>query len=143
MSNDRPESDSCRNVVVNMRVTANSMQGQRKYMEDCYKIRFQRETGSSNTNIKDDCQNSANSNNNGQSSDILFSYFGIFDGHGGKEAAQFAKEKLYWRIVELDDFWSDDDEKVLAAIRMGFVQCHMDMWKEQSKFINFIINKIR
>jgi hypothetical protein len=30
--------------MINMRVTANSIQGHRKYMEDCYKIRFQRES---------------------------------------------------------------------------------------------------
>ena len=32
------------NTMINMRVTANSIQGHRKYMEDCYKIRFQRES---------------------------------------------------------------------------------------------------
>jgi protein phosphatase 1D len=118
--------------TVNLRVTANSTQGHRKYMEDCYKIRFQRAStpASHDTGLAP--------NQEGQSgqmtSDVLFSYFGIFDGHGGKEAAQFAKEKLYWKIVELDDFWSEDDSKVLSAIREGFVKCHMDMWKELGIF---------
>lgn len=113
------------NVIINMRVTANSVQGHRKYMEDCYKIRFQRESSlqqQHNKTISDQQQLAQ--------SDILFSYFGIFDGHGGKEASQYCKEKLYWKIIELDDFWSDDDSKVLNAIRNGFVKCHMDMWKE-------------
>ena len=118
---------SSKNVVVNMRVTANSVQGHRKYMEDCYKIRFQRETQSSNNN-----SNEPQSNN-----DILFSYFAIFDGHGGKEASQYCKEKLYWRIIESDDFWSDNDSKVLNAIRNGFVKCHMDMWNELRMYYYF------
>ncbi|CAF0878595.1 unnamed protein product [Brachionus calyciflorus] len=99
------------NLSLNMRVTANSSQGHRKYMEDCYKIRFQRDT-----------QN--------PESDILFSYFGIFDGHGGKEASQYCKEKLYWKIIEQDEFWSDNDSLILNAIRNGFVQCHLEMWNE-------------
>lgn len=102
---------------INMRVTANSNQGHRKYMEDCYKIKFQRE------------------NQDNETSDILFSYFGIFDGHGGKEAAQFAKENLYWKIIELDDFWSNDDNKILKAIHDGFINCHMEMWNELRMFI--------
>ena len=117
------------NVIINMRVTANSVQGHRKYMEDCYKIRFQRESSlqqQHNKTISDQQQLAQ--------SDILFSYFGIFDGHGGKEASQYCKEKLYWKIIELDDFWSDDDSKVLNAIRNGFVKCHMDMWKELRMF---------
>ena len=125
------------NCTINMRVTANSIQGHRKYMEDCYKIRFQRESSlyepknrsmleaAKSAGYFDRQQPDLNTN-----SDILFSYFGIFDGHGGKEAAQFAKEKLYWRIVEQPDFWSEDDSKVLNAIREGFVKCHMEMWKE-------------
>lgn len=105
---------------VNMRVTANSSQGHRKYMEDCYKIRFKRQEGAENVTATG-------------SSDILFSYFGIFDGHGGKEAAQFAKENLYWKIIECEEFWCDDENKVLKAIHDGFVKCHIDMWKELRK----------
>jgi serine/threonine protein phosphatase PrpC len=71
--------------MVNMRVTANSVQGHRKYMEDCYKIRFHRDKSAAAST---------------SSSDILFSYFGMFDGHGGKEASQYCKERLYWCIVE-------------------------------------------
>ena len=45
-------------------------------------------------------------------------------------ASQFAKENLYWKIVESQDFWSDDDAKILNAIREGFIKCHMEMWDE-------------
>ena len=125
-SSDSTPSTGATENVINLRVTANSVQGHRKYMEDCYKIRFQREKSSAGVKA-------ARHDTGDPESDILFSYFGIFDGHGGKEASQFAKEKLYWKIVELDDFWSDDDKKVLGAIRNGFVQCHMDMWNELRK----------
>jgi serine/threonine protein phosphatase PrpC len=133
------------NKMINMRVTANSIQGHRKYMEDCYKIRFQRESSLFTSKNKEMLnaaksagylQSKTNVNNNSQT-DILFSYFGIFDGHGGKEASQFAKENLYWKIVELEDFWSDDDDKVLSAIKQGFIKCHMEMWDELCKIINF------
>lgn len=126
-----------------MRVTANSIQGHRKYMEDCYKIRFQRESSLYSNKNKAmlsaarsagkflNTQPNLNLNDKSDSqTDILFSYFGIFDGHGGKEASQFAKENLYWKIVESQDFWSDDDAKILNAIREGFIKCHMEMWDE-------------
>lgn len=131
------------NTVINMRVTANSIQGHRKYMEDCYKIRFQRESSLMNSQNQA-LLNAANSagyfaknkpaDESDPQSDILFSYFGIFDGHGGKEASQFAKERLYWKIVEQEDFWSEDHSKVLNAIREGFIQCHMEMWNELSNW---------
>jgi protein phosphatase 1D len=97
-------------------------------MEDCYKIRFQRDTSINldTNNNKNNC-NAQQSNNN---SDVLFSYFAIFDGHGGKEAAQYCKDKLFWSVIESDDFWSDDDSKILNAIREGFVTTHMNMWDE-------------
>jgi protein phosphatase 1D len=116
--------------ALNMRVTANSSQGHRKYMEDCYKIRFQRDTTAVSqpnaTNVGGDLDP-----NNNQQSDILFSYFGIFDGHGGAQASQYCKQHLYWSIIRQEGFWArDDDAAVLEAIRKGFMQCHDDMWSE-------------
>ena len=139
------------NSMINMRVTANSLQGHRKYMEDCYKIRFQRESSLMASKNKAmlhaaksagylSAQSTTQPDASSQS-DILFSYFAIFDGHGGKEASQYAKENLYWKIVELEDFWSDDDAKVLSAIREGFIKTHMEMWDELCKlFMDTIIN---
>lgn len=107
--------------LLNMRVTANSSQGHRKYMEDCYKIRFQRDMTS--TRPADEIDP-----NNNQQSDIIFSYFAIFDGHGGAQASQYCKQHLYWSIIRQDGFWSSNDSSVLDAIKKGFVQCHDDMW---------------
>ena len=42
--------------------------------------------------------------------DLEYAFFGIFDGHGGREAAVFAKEHLMDFIVKQKLFWADDDE---------------------------------
>ena len=69
-------------------------------------------------------------------SPISLAYFGIFDGHGGKEAAEFARQHLCQHILEQDEFWSDpsDDNQILSAIRKGFLSCHNDMWNHVEKW---------
>ena len=87
--------------------------------------------------------------------DLEYAFFGIFDGHGGKEAALFAKvnfifdifnhfkktqdiskccfvfqEHLMDYIVTQKGFWEEEDDAVLKAIREGFIQTHYAMWKE-------------
>jgi protein phosphatase 1D len=96
-------------IGVNLRVTAHSNQGGRKYMEDMFCVAYQP--------TADD-------------RDLLYAYFGIFDGHGGREAALYAKHHLMDFIVMQKNFWSDDDELVLKAIREGFLNTHYAMWRE-------------
>lgn len=62
--------------------------------------------------------------------DLEYAFFGIFDGHGGGEAATFAKEHLMDSIVKQKNFWSDRDEDVLRAIRDGYMNTHYAMWRE-------------
>ncbi|XP_023679129.1 protein phosphatase 1D [Paramormyrops kingsleyae] len=57
-------------------------------------------------------------------------FFAVFDGHGGREAAQFARDHLWDFIKKQRGFWSKDDEEVCAAIRKGFIACHHAMWKK-------------
>ncbi|KAJ7990110.1 hypothetical protein DPEC_G00296920 [Dallia pectoralis] len=57
-------------------------------------------------------------------------FFAVFDGHGGCEAAQFARDYLWEFIKKQRGFWSTDDGEVCAAIRKGFVACHHAMWKK-------------
>ena len=57
---------------VNLRVTGHCNQGGRKYMEDIFSVAYQQ---------TDD------------EKDLEYAFFGIVDGHGGREAAQFAKVK--------------------------------------------------
>lgn len=66
--------------------------------------------------------------------DLEYAFFGIYDGHGGSEAAAFAKEHLMDSIVKQRQFWSDNDEDVLKAIRNGYMLTHLNMWKELEKW---------
>ena len=56
-------------------------------------------------------------------------FFAVFDGHGGKEAAKFARDNLWQAIKDSDGFDSDDPVKVAKAIAAGFLQTHEEMWK--------------
>ncbi|KAM4566453.1 protein phosphatase, Mg2+/Mn2+ dependent, 1Da [Odontesthes bonariensis] len=57
-------------------------------------------------------------------------FFAVFDGHGGREAAQFARDYLWDFMKKQRGFWSDCDREVCAAISKGFVACHHAMWKK-------------
>ncbi|XP_075876412.1 protein phosphatase 1D-like isoform X3 [Nelusetta ayraudi] len=57
-------------------------------------------------------------------------FFAVFDGHGGREAAHFAREHLWGLLKKQRGFWSKDDGEVCAALRKGFIACHHAMWKE-------------
>lgn len=100
-------------IGVNLRVTGHSSQGGRKYMEDTFAVAYQKSA---------------------DGKDLEYAYFGIFDGHGGREAAMFAKEHLMYAIVDQKNFWSKNDEDVLKAIKDGFIQTHHDMWKEVGQY---------
>ena len=101
-------------VGVNLRASAYLHQGDRKYMEDEFVVAYQRTS---------------------DKKDIEYAFFGIFDGHDGKEAAHFAKDHLMDNIVSQRTFWSEDDDDVLDAIREGFIQTHMAMWKMLGEFL--------
>ncbi|XP_059478781.1 protein phosphatase 1D-like [Neocloeon triangulifer] len=94
-------------IGVNLRVTGHSHQGGRKYMEDIFSVAYQ---------------------STADEKDLEYAFFGIFDGHGGREAAQYAKDHLMDLIVKQKNFWSDRDEDVLRAITDGFVATHNAMW---------------
>ncbi|CAN9511200.1 unnamed protein product [Ophioblennius macclurei] len=57
-------------------------------------------------------------------------FFAVFDGHGGREAAQFARDFLWEFIKKQRGFWSHCDREVCTAIRKGFIACHHAMWKK-------------
>jgi len=100
-------------IGLNLRVTGYKHQGGRKYMEDEFGVAYQQTA---------------------DEKDLEYAFFGIFDGHGGREAALFAKEHLMDFIVRQKGFWADDDESVLKAIHEGFIQTHYAMWKELEKW---------
>ncbi|XP_063240601.1 uncharacterized protein LOC134541254 [Bacillus rossius redtenbacheri] len=93
---------------INLRVTAHLSQGGRKYMEDMFTVAYERTQ---------------------DNKDLKYAFFGIFDGHGGQEAAKFAKDNLMDCIVRQEGFWSERDEDVLRAIYDGFVKTQLSMWR--------------
>lgn len=99
-------------IGVNLRVTGQCSQGGRKYMEDYFSVAYQQ-----SENAKD----------------LEYAFIGIYDGHGGAEAAKFAKEHLMMKIINQRLFWSDNDHDVLRAIREGYIATHYAMWREQGK----------
>ncbi|XP_077021146.1 protein phosphatase 1D isoform X2 [Tamandua tetradactyla] len=57
-------------------------------------------------------------------------FFAVCDGHGGREAAHFAREHLWGFIKKQKGFTSSEPAKVCTAIRKGFLACHLAMWKK-------------
>ena len=64
-------------IGLNLRVTGYKHQGGRKYMEDEFGVAYQQTA---------------------DEKDLEYAFFGIFDGHGGREAALFAKVRLFLGI---------------------------------------------
>ncbi|CAL8146728.1 unnamed protein product [Orchesella dallaii] len=96
-----------------IRVTGHSHQGQTKRQEDAIDVAFQTQ-----------------SDNPG---DSLFAFFGVFDGHGGPEAALYVKKQLMSHITAQSNFWSGNDSRILKAIRDGFLSVQEAMWLERRK----------
>lgn len=67
-------------------------------------------------------------------------FFAVFDGHGGREAAHFARENLWDLLKRQRGFWSKDHSEVCAALRKGFIACHHAMWKELRKSLNVTLS---
>jgi len=111
-SNSNSNPSPCSSLGVNMRVTGQCSQGGRKYMEDQFSVAYQESP---------------------ITHELEYAFFGIYDGHGGPEAALFAKEHLMLEIVKQKQFWSDKDEDVLTAIREGYIATHFAMWREQGE----------
>lgn len=96
-------------------LSAHSIQGKRSHMEDFFDIGHKMKPLDQ---IKPD-----------DNWPYDFFYLAVFDGHGGEEAAKFAKENLLNLITQQKDFWSTNDEDVMRAIRNGFARAHSTMRK--------------
>ncbi|XP_039612674.1 protein phosphatase, Mg2+/Mn2+ dependent, 1Da [Polypterus senegalus] len=145
--------------LFSMRVSVFSDQGGRKYMEDLtevvvepepelsedetsfYGIGEVKEVTRPGEAIRQTCNLASDASVLNDHRDSLSStigttrqrsvaFFAVFDGHGGLEAAQFARDHLWMFIKKQRGFWSSDTEEVCAAIRKGFIACHHAMWKK-------------
>lgn len=94
-------------------------------------------TGSNDNTISVETPSPAGQPNNTNRSRRSVAFFAVFDGHGGREAAQFARDYLWEFMKKQRGFWSDCDREVCAAIRKGFVACHHAMWKKLRKLTLF------
>jgi len=99
-----------------LHVTSASDQGGRPGMEDRIRMGIHRSS---------DIQGDA----------LCYSYFGVFDGHGGTHAAEFAKEHLMNEIKKQKGFFSKEERKIIQAIRDGFLSVHQKMSKSYGKLI--------
>ncbi|XP_064620118.1 protein phosphatase 1D-like [Lineus longissimus] len=95
-------------IGLNLRCSYKLSQGQRKYMEDVYVTKF----------LED------------EEGEAKLAFFAVYDGHGGRHAAEFAKQRLLQEITSQELFWSHNDDDVLKAIKIGFSVTHQLMWKE-------------
>ena len=60
-------------------------------------------------------------------------FFSVFDGHSGNEAAKYARKHLWEAIKSSDGFGSKDPTVMKQAIIAGFLKTHEDMWKVRGK----------
>ncbi|KAM8976756.1 protein phosphatase 1D isoform 2-T2 [Pelodytes ibericus] len=112
-----------------LRVSVSSDQGGRKYMEDVTQVLVEPEPGEDELAWMEEEEGvSPASPRAGGRQSVAF--FAVYDGHGGREAAHFARDHLWGFIRKQKGFMSEDSEEVCAAIRKGFVACHHAMWKK-------------
>ena len=101
---------------VTISVTAETNAGGRKHMEDYIAVNL-----SPNDTLRDmpDMKEQA--------------YVGVFDGHGGKEAAKFAREELWSYIQNRSKFLSHDLCSVKEAIKEAYLELHEKMLEQRRK----------
>ena len=57
----------------------------------------------------------------------VYVYVAVFDGHGGKEAAKYARERLWDTIQSQPKFQLSDAESICQGIRDAFEGLHLEM----------------
>ena len=60
-------------------------------------------------------------------------YVGVFDGHGGKEAAKYAREHLWETIQKQSKFQTHDIDSVKEAILDAYLELHQTMLASRGK----------
>lgn len=109
-------------VGVTISVTAETNAGGRKHMEDYIAVNL-----SPNSTLREmpDMKEQA--------------YVGVFDGHGGKEAAKFAREELWEIIQNRSKFLSRDATSVKEAIHEAYLELHHKMLQHRRKLFGWVV----
>ena len=98
-------------------VTAKRDVGGRKYMEDYIAVKL-----SPNEKLKE------------IPGMMEQAFVGVFDGHGGKDAAKFAKKRLWETIQNQEKFKSLEVEDVKEAIKDAYIELDRAMLSHRCKF---------
>ena len=69
------------------------------------------------------------------------SFFAIFDAHGGPEAGDFARKNLMERTTQQKGFHSEEQWKIVKAIKDGFVSVPSEMWRHRSNLTCDMVHK--
>ncbi|KAK3736305.1 hypothetical protein QZH41_020770 [Actinostola sp. cb2023] len=96
-----------------VRISAEAHQGGRRYMEDLTSTLYDRQR---------------------IGKDIGQCYIAVYDGHGGCDAAYFARGMLWNLIKKQRGFYSQDPAHVEKAIKEGFLATHQAMWKQLAQW---------
>ena len=65
-------------------------------------------------------------------------FVGVFDGHGGKEAAKYAREALWQEIQKQPKFRSQDVDSVSEAIKDAYLALHNEMVSYRRKCMHYL-----
>ena len=95
---------------VTINVMAETDVGERRHMEDYLEVCLT--PNESLRRVPDLCDNA---------------FVGVFDGHGGKEEALYARERLWDLIQEQETFCTTDRQKVMEGIKEAYCGLHKEM----------------
>ncbi|XP_003390138.2 PREDICTED: protein phosphatase 1D-like [Amphimedon queenslandica] len=103
---------------VTISVTAETNAGGRKHMEDYIAVSLSpKESLLSNPEMREQA------------------FVGVFDGHGGKEAAKYARENLWSVIQDQSNFLTQDPQSVREAISNAYLQLHNTMEESRASWV--------
>ena len=108
---------------ITLSVTAESNPGGRRHMEDYFAVKLE-----PNDDLKEipELREQA--------------FVGIFDGHGGKEAAKYAREAMWKEIQKQPKFRSQDVDSVREAIKDAYLALHNEMVSYRRKCMQLTLH---
>lgn len=64
-------------------------------------------------------------------------FFGVFDGHGGRKAADFAAEHLVLKITEAIESSQEGEGSLEAAVRSGYLVADAEFLQQVGALLCF------